>query len=471
MDRAKEAAATMRLGGGIGYGFSTLRPFGALIKKLESYTTGPVSFMNILDAVCGCVSSAGHRRGAQMAVLLICHPDIERFIHAKQNGTALRNFNLSVAITDAFMKALQSKTPFDLTFEEEVYRTVNPDSLWEMLMRSTWDWADPGVLFIDRINQMNNLWYCETIEATNPCGEQPLPPYGACLLGSFNLVRCLKHTGSKFVFDWDLLKEAIPHVVRAMDNVIDRTLYPLHEQEQEAKEKRRMGLGVTGLANTLEALGFRYGDEGFLDTERAVLSFLRDHTYLASVDLAKEKGSFKKFKKHEYLSGQFIRTLPDNVKDGIEQHGIRNSHLLSIAPTGTISLAAGNVSSGIEPVMEYEYKRDIITPQGKQTFTLSDYGYRELGIRGQRVKELGVDAHVDVLITAQPYVDSAVSKTVNIPKDYDWTAFKDVYLKAYLGGAKGCTTYREGGKRESIFSDINENDSCTIDAEGRKSCE
>lgn len=470
MNCAKEAAATMRLGGGIGYDFSQLRPYGALIKKLQCYTSGPVSFMTIFDALCGCISSAGHRRGAQMGVLRVDHPDIERFIHAKQDTTSLRNFNLSVAITDEFMDALKRKIPFKLRFEGEVYREVDPVMLWEMLMRSTYDYAEPGVIFIDQVNQRNNLYYCEKIAASNPCGEQPLPPYGACLLGSFNLTQFLKHTGTQYVFDWDLFKGTIPHVVRAMDNVIDRTIYPLHEHEQEAKDKRRMGLGITGLANTLEAMGYPYGSESFLDIEGQVLEQLRDHTYLTSVELAKEKGHFKKFDRVKYLEGQFIQTLPEPIQGQIEKYGMRNSHLTSIAPTGTISLAAGNVSSGIEPVMDYEYVRDIITPQGKEKFTLSDYGYREFGVKGKRVQDVTVDDHVNVLSTAQRYIDSAISKTCNIPKDYPFSDFKDVYIKAYLVGAKGCTTYRSGGKRESIFS-ASEGESCTIDEAGRKSCE
>lgn len=471
MNRAKEAAATMRLGGGIGYDFSTLRPFGSMIKKLQSSTSGPLAFMIIFDAICSCISSAGHRRGAQMGVLRIDHPDIERFIHSKQNTTQLRNFNISAAITDEFMSALKARKPFDLRFDGEVYCTVDPVSLWEMLMRSTWDWADPGVLFIDRINEWNNLHYCETIAATNPCGEQPLPPYGACLLGSLNLVRFLKHTGSRYVFDWELFQNCIPHIVRAMDNVIDRTIYPLHEQEKEAKNKRRMGIGVTGLANTLETLGYPYGSDAFLESEGNLLRCLRDHTYQASIDLAKEKGSFKKFKKDKYLNGKFIQTLPEGIQGGIEKYGIRNSHLLSIAPTGTISIAAGNISYGIEPVMDYEYNREVLTPEGKKTFTLSDFAYREFGTRGKRIKDLQVQDHINVLVTAQKYVDSAVSKTVNIPKDYSWNDFKDVYIRAYEGGAKGCTTYREGGKRESIFSEKDGGSSCTIDEAGRKSCE
>lgn len=469
MHRATQAAATMRLGGGIGYDFSTLRPFGDLIKKLQSYTSGPLAFMNIYDAVCECVSSAGHRRGAQMGVLRIDHPDIERFIHAKQNATAFQNFNISVGVTDHFMHCLKHRIPFPLTFEGKVYRTVDPTSLWDMLMRSTYDWADPGVLFIDRINAWNNLHWCEVIAATNPCGEQPLPPYGACLLGSFNLVRFLRHTGSRFEFDYDLLKGAIPHVVRAMDNVIDRTIYPLPEQELEAKSKRRMGLGVTGLANTLEALGYPYGSSEFLGAQRNIHRFMRDEVYQASIDLAKEKGSFKLLDKGKYLEGKFIQTLPNHIKDGIEKHGIRNSHLLSIAPTGTISLSAGNVSSGVEPVYKYEYSRKILMEDGsKNTYDLSDFGYRELGIKGKRIADIGVKEHVDVLITAQEFVDSAVSKTCNVPTDYDWDSFKKVYEIAYEGGAKGCTTYREGGKRESIFGEAT---SCTIDEAGRKSCE
>lgn len=469
MHRATQAAATMRLGGGIGYGFSHLRPYGDLIKKLQSYTSGPLAFMRIYDAVCECVSSAGHRRGAQMGVLRIDHPDIERFIHSKQNSTEFKNFNISVGVTDEFMRCLKNKLPFPLTFEGKVYRTVDPVMLWDMLMRSTWDWADPGVLFIDRINDWNNLYYCEIIEATNPCGEQPLPAYGACLLGSFNLVRFLRHTGSRFEFDYGLLKGTIPHVVRAMDNVVDRTIYPLPEQEMEAKSKRRMGLGITGLANTLEALGFPYGSDGFLDCQRNIQRLIRNDVYQSSIDLAKEKGSFEKLDKGKYLEAKFIKTLPDNIRDGIEQHGIRNSHLLSIAPTGTISLAAGNVSSGIEPPYDYEYSRKILMEDGsKNTYDLSDFGYRELGVNGKTVKTIGVEEHVNVLVTAQEFVDSAVSKTCNVPTDYDWHSFKQVYEKAYDRGAKGCTTYRKGGKRDSIFD---ESQSCTIDEAGRKSCE
>lgn len=796
MNVANMAAATMRLGGGIGYDFSTLRPSGALIKKLQSHTSGPVSFMKIFDAVCGCISSAGHRRGAQMGVLRIDHPDIEKFIHAKQNTTELRNFNISVAVTDEFMTCLTIGKPFKLKFGGDVYREVDPAALWDMLMRSTYDWAEPGILFIDRINQYNNLWYTEKITATNPCvsgdtpiltstgfrpiqecegkeisvwngfewttvtpyitghdrpgvyitfsdgseltcttnhrfalkgsqikeaseltvddtleqfsfpviengndlgralpythgfyagdgshenardrdsiwlygekkkllpyltyhsvvecagdrlyvqlpkddwsktfvpgvdwsvtsrlswlaglsdsdgnlqygsgdlfpalvissvdrtflmkvkqlchtlgldcslrlmklggeksmpngrggtqtyscqpcyrliltpwsvsqlirlgfvtyrlqlpaasqrygrkyyvkvvsvtpigtipttycftdpirgrgifgcvstpqcGEQPLGPHAACLLGSFNLTKYLakpRSSAQYYEFDYGAFARDIPVVVRAMDNVIDRTIYPLYEQEEEHKATRRMGLGVTGLANTLEAMGYPYGSPEFLLEQGKILTILRDVAYSSSVALAHEKGPFPRFSQ-DYVEGRFIQTLPHDIQEAIAKYGIRNSHLLSIAPTGTISLSAGNVSSGIEPVYEYTYRRDINTPTGTKNVEISDWAYRELGVTGKTVKggTVSVDDHLKVLATAQRFVDSAVSKTINIPHDYPWNDFKHVYVKAYDWGAKGCTTYRVGGKRESIFS---EGAACTIDEHGKKTCE
>jgi ribonucleoside-diphosphate reductase alpha chain len=462
MDRAKEAAATMRLGGGIGYDFSPLRPNGALIKQLQSQTSGPLAFMRIFDAVCACVSSAGHRRGAQMGVLRIDHPDIERFIHAKQDRVSLTRFNLSTAITDKFMEALKVDGMFDLVFKGEVHRTIKANDLWNMLMRSTWDWAEPGSLFIDTINKWNNLYWLEYIAATNPCGEQPLPPFGACLLGSFNLVQYLKWTGTKYEFDWDYFGGSVAPVIRAMDNVIDRTIYPLKEQEYEAKAKRRMGVGVTALANTLEAMGFPYGSDGFVDYEGRILELLRDKAYDTSADLAQEKGEFPLFDSDKYGDALFIKTLPEQLQEKVRK-GMRNSHLLSIAPTGTISFTAGNVSSGIEPVYDYEYKRNVETFDGKQEYTLSDFAYREMGIKGRTVKngDITIDEHLAVLATAQKYVDSAVSKTINIPPGYSWDDFKQVYVKAYDLNCKGCTTYRTDGERESIFSEIGDDATAT----------
>lgn len=453
MQKAKEAGQTMRLGGGIGYDFSTLRPKGERIKSQGSQSSGPVSFMDIFDAICGTIASAGHRRGAQMGVLRVDHPDIMEFIHAKRNDSRLTRFNISVGVTDEFMEAVKNDDNFDLRWRGKVYDTVKARSLWDQIMRSTWDWAEPGVLFIDRINDTNNLWYCETIASTNPCGEQPLPPYGACLLGSFNLVKYVGEKEGVRYFDFARFREDIPHVVRAMDNIIDIGVYPLDAQEEEGKNKRRMGLGVTGLANAIEYLGYPYASEKFLEVTEQVLGMLRDEAYRASVELAKEKGAFPLFDKEKYLQGKFIQTLPDDIREGIAKYGIRNSHLTSIAPTGTISLSADNISSGIEPVFTYTYTRTIQTFEGPIYEEVSDYAYREWGVKGRRAGEIDVEDHVKVLVAAQKYVDSACSKTCNVGDDVSWERFKDVYMKAYEGGAKGCTTFRASGKRYGILNE------------------
>lgn len=460
MDRAKEAFATMRRGGGIGYDFSTLRPRGALIKKLQSQASGPISFMEIFDAVCRCVASSGHRRGAQMAVLRIDHPDIEEFIHAKQNETRFRGFNTSIGVTDRFMECLKSGEPFELTWNGEVYKEINAAALWETIMRSTWDWAEPGVLFIDTINRMNNLWYCEKIAATNPCGEQPLPPYGACLLGSLNLVKYVVGFGARRVFDWDAFGADIPVIIRAMDNIVDRAKYPMYEQEKEAKSKRRMGIGVTGLANAVEALGFPYGSEGFIKYEEQILERLRNDCYRASVKLAEEKGAFPMLDKAMYLQSQFIQQLPLDIQEGIAKHGIRNSHLTSIAPTGTISLCADNVSSGLEPVFDYSFDRTVQSFDGPRVETVEDYGARVFHHKGKRSRanEVSVAEHLAVLSAAAPYIDSAVSKTCNVGGDTTWDQFKQIYVDAWENGCKGCTTFRVDGKRSGIFS-VKEEDS------------
>ena len=449
MDRAKEAALTMQKGGGIGYDFSNIRPRGDLIKSLDSKSSGPISFMGIFDAVCQTIASSGHRRGAQMGVLRVDHPDILEFIRAKRNTTQLTGFNVSVGITDAFMEAVQSGgTEFELTFEGKVYSVINPQELWDEIMESTWDWAEPGVLFVDRINEMNNLYYCETIETTNPCGEQPLPAYGACLLGSFNLTKYI--VGDKF--DFPQFKKDIPHVVRAMDNVIDRTIYPLPAQADEARNKRRMGLGVTGLANAGEILGYPYASEEFLGWAEKVFACLRDNTYRASARLAKEKGAFPMYRE-DYLKSNFIRTLPASVKKEIREHGIRNSHLTSIAPTGTISLVADNVSSGIEPVFSHYYDRIIQTFDGPKTERVEDYAY-SLGVEGRTANETSVDDHLAVLSLAQHYVDSACSKTINVGDSVTYDDFKDIYFNAWKSGTKGCTTFRLNGKRYGILETV-----------------
>ena len=451
MQAARNAAKTMQLGGGIGYDFSTLRPRGALIRSLDSRSSGPMSFMGIFDAICKTISSAGHRRGAQMGVLRVDHPDIEQFIRAKNNSTELTQFNISVGVTDKFMEAVKADEDFDLEFEGRVYKTVSARALWDDILRSTWDWAEPGILFIDRINRKNNLHYCEYIAATNPCGEQPLPPNGACLLGSFNLTKYIVQHDGKYVFNLNMLKNDIPHVVRAMDNVVDRATYPLPEQEQEAKNKRRMGLGVTGVANAIEALGFEYGSDDFIRVFEEIMGTIRDGAYRTSIELAKEKGAFPLFSQ-EYLASEFAKTLPIDIRTEIAKHGIRNSHLLSVAPTGTISLSADNVSSGIEPVFSLGYDRTIQTFDGPKVERVDDYGYREFGIKGKTADELSVFDHVRVLNVASRFVDSACSKTCNVGDDVTWEEFKQVYMDAYEGGSSGCTTFRGSGKRYGILN-------------------
>ena len=480
MKAATDAAETMRMGGGIGYDFSTIRPRGDLISKTGSPSSGPVSFMSIFDAVCGTVASAGHRRGAQMGVLSVSHPDIEEFIRAKRNSHSLTNFNISIGITDKFMEAVENNEGFDLVFEDRKYRTINARSLWDEIMRSTWEWAEPGVLFIDRINEMNNLWYCETIAATNPCAEQPLPPNGACLLGSVNLVRYVKKRveqgdGIQPYFDLNQLLADIPDIVRAMDNIVDRALYPLTAQYEEATSKRRMGLGFTGVANALEALGHPYGSDTFITFLSELTRTFTNEVYFASAMLAAEKGSFPLYDKEKYLAGKFIQKLDKETRDAIDKYGIRNSHLTSIAPTGTISLTADNVSSGIEPVFSYGFDRTIQTYEGPRVERIDDYGVRVFGVKGKTADACSVREHVDVLIATSEWIDSAVSKTCNVGDEVTYEDFKDVYMRAWKGGCKGATTFRAAGKRMGILNAApqeGEGAACYIDATtGKKTCE
>lgn len=489
MLRAGEAAETMRMGGGDGYDFSTIRPRNSRIVSLDSRASGPLSFMEIYDSVCSTVASAGNRRGAQMGVLRVDHPDIEEFIHAKQNSHRLTNFNLSVAVTDEFMEAVEAGGTFNLRHGDQVYKTVDARALWEEIMRSTWDWAEPGVLFIDTINRMNNLHYCETIAATNPCAEQPLPPNGACLLGSFNLVKYVEPLDNqedlfenKYQFNWERFKHDIYPVVVAMDNVIDVAVYPLPAQAEEAKSKRRMGLGITGLANAGEAVtGQPYGSKAFLQFTEEVMAVLRDTAYRSSISLACEKGPFPLFDANAFTRSQFVNTLPSNLIYDIKKYGIRNSHLISIAPTGTISLCADNVSSGIEPVFALSQKRTIKFDEGDQEVILNDYGLEHFHVAGKTADECSVDDHVNVLLAVQPYVDSAVSKTCNVGDEVSWDEFKEIYQAAYRGGAKGATTFRANGKRGGILKKLdsgenlgNDDDgaACYVDFEtGIKTCE
>lgn len=453
MEKASEAAETMRRGGGIGYDFSKIRPRGDRIKSLDSQSSGPISFMGIFDAVCQTIASSGHRRGAQMGVLRVDHPDIEEFVAAKRNSDKLTGFNVSVGVTDEFMEAVLNDRDdsFTLRFDGIEYKTISAKALWDEIMSSTWDWAEPGVLFIDRIAEYNNLHYCEEITATNPCGEQPLPAYGACLLGSFNLT---KYVTDNKEFDFTQFKKDIPEVVQAMDNVIDRTIYPLKQQSDEAKNKRRMGLGLTGLANAGEMLGLPYASPQFLVWAEKVFACLRDNCYRASARLAAEKGPFPLYRE-DYLKSNFVRGLPASVKKEIREHGIRNSHLTSIAPTGTISLVADNVSGGIEPVFSHYYDRTIQTFDGPKVERVEDYAYAR-GVECRTANDISVQEHLAVLLLAQNYIDSACSKTCNVGDDVTYDEFKQVYVDAWKGGAKGCTTFRLSGKRFGILQTVEE---------------
>lgn len=462
-DMLKEAALTMQQGGGIGYDFSTIRPKGALVTGVAADASGPLSFMDVWDSMCRTIMSAGSRRGAMMATMRCDHPDIEDFITAKSDAARLRMFNVSVLVTDPFMEAVKANGPWDLVFDGKVYQTVKARGLWSKIMRSTYDYAEPGVIFIDRINKANNLRYCETIAATNPCGEQPLPPYGACLLGSINLARLVK---DPFEADADLdidgLSKLVATAVRMMDNVVDASEFPLPQQAQEAQAKRRIGLGVTGLADALLMTGLRYGsDEAARQTDRWLHAIARA-AYLASVELAKEKGAFPLFDADPFLASDAMMQMDEDVRDQIRTHGIRNALLTSIAPTGTISLYAGNVSSGIEPVFAYAYTRKVLQKDGTRTeeevvdyavqMWRDKYGDADLPDYFVNAQTLAPLDHVKMQAAAQKWVDSSISKTINCPEDISFDDFQDVYMQAYETGCKGCTTYRPNDVTGSVLS-------------------
>ncbi len=462
-DMLKEAALTMQQGGGIGYDFSTIRPKGADVRGVAADASGPLSFMDVWDSMCRTIMSAGSRRGAMMATMRCDHPDIEDFITAKSDAARLRMFNLSVLVTDAFMAAVKADKDWDLQFEGKVMRTVPARKLWDEIMRSTYDFAEPGVIFIDRINQKNNLSYVETISATNPCGEQPLPPYGACLLGSINLARLVRDPfEAKAGIDETALDELVSVAVRMMDNVVDASQFPLAEQKQEAQAKRRIGLGVTGLADALLMLGLRYGSEEAAEQTGAWLRRITHAAYRASVGLAREKGAFPLFDKDKYPECGIIPDLDADLRDEIAAHGIRNALLTSIAPTGTISLYAGNVSSGIEPVFAYSYSRKVLQNDGTHTEEeVEDYAvqlwrqkfgdadFPDYFVNAQTLAPL---EHVRMQAAAQKWIDSSISKTINVPENIEFEAFKDVYLAAWDQGCKGCTTYRPNAVTGSVLT-------------------
>ncbi len=450
----REAALTMQQGGGIGYDFSTLRPKGAAVHGVGADASGPISFMDVWDAMCRTIMSAGARRGAMMGTLRCDHPDIEAFIDAKSAGDRLRNFNLSVLVTDAFMQAVEDDSSWDLVFGGKTWRTTSARALWDRIMRATYNSAEPGVIFIDRINALNNLGYCETINATNPCGEQPLPPYGACLLGSINLAGLVRAPfTAQAELDEGELARLTRIAVRFLDNVIDVSRFPLPAQQQEAKQKRRIGLGVTGLANALVFCRTRYGSpESIALTERWI-RICRDAAYDESAELAAQKGPFPLYQRDEYLRRPNIIALPQPIRDRIAQSGIRNGLLTSIAPTGTISLLAGNISSGIEPVFANSFRRNVLLADGsRREERVSDFAYRafraafgeetELPDYFVSAHQLSPAEHLSVQAAAQKFIDSSISKTINCPPDISFDDFKQVYRTAYREGCKGCTTYR-----------------------------
>ena len=462
-DGLREAALTMQQGGGIGYDFSTIRPKGSAVMGVAADASGPLSFMDVWDAMCRTIMSAGSRRGAMMATMRCDHPDIEAFIGAKSDPVRLRMFNMSVLITDPFMAAVKSGAAWNLQFGGKVYRTVQARDLWDQIMKSTYDFAEPGVIFIDRINAANNLNYVETIAATNPCGEQPLPPYGACLLGSINLSRLVLDPFAPTArLDETALSDLTATAVRMMDNVVDASRFPLPQQEAEARAKRRIGLGVTGLADALLMVGSRYGSDQAAALTETWMHQIARAAYLASVDLAREKGAFPLFDADKYLASGTMQHMDADVCAAIRQYGIRNALLTSIAPTGTISLYAGNVSSGIEPVFAYAYTRKVLQKDGSRTEEeVVDYAvqlWRDLHgdaplpdyfVNAQTLPPLD---HVKMQGAAQKWVDSSISKTINCPEDISFDDFKQVYMAAWDQGCKGCTTYRPNAVTGSVLS-------------------
>lgn len=458
-----EAAQTLQQGGGIGHDFSTLRPKGAAVMSVGADASGPLSFMDVWDSMCRTIMSAGARRGAMMGTLACDHPDIEAFVDAKRDARLLRNFNVSVLVSDAFMQAVSDDVEWPLQFSGKVYKTVQARDLWQRIMRATYDVAEPGVIFIDRVNELNPLSYCETISCTNPCGEQPLPPYGACLLGSLNLTRfVIDPFTDEARLDVARLQEVAAIAVRFLDNVVDVSNYPIPQQRAEAVAKRRLGLGVTGLANALFMCGLRYGSTPAVEATKSWMRSIEQAALATSIEMSEEKGAFPMFDDVAYLQTDYAQKLPEELRAAISRFGLRNGLLTSIAPTGTISLLAGNVSSGIEPVFSLSQHRKILNRDGShRSEVLEDFGYaawRKTKARQRpevlvTMADLTADEHLAMQAAAQAHVDSSISKTINVPADYSFENFTSVYEKAWALGLKGCTTFRPNAVTGSVLSD------------------
>lgn len=488
------AALTMQQGGGIGTDFSPIRPSGAVVSQTGSVASGPLSFMEIWNAMCGTIMSGGSRRGAMMGTLADNHPDLPDFITAKRQAGRLTNFNVSVLISDAFMAAVEANSAWDLGFPVPpadpeqlvdtlqrdgkpwyVYRRLPARELWDAIIHNTYDWAEPGVIFIDRVNALNNLAYAETIRCTNPCGEQPLPPNGDCNLGCVNLATLVRDPfTAQAQFDFERLDQIAQIGMRFLDNVVDVSRYPLPEQEREARDKRRTGLGIMGLGNALQMLRLRYGSPEALDMTGRIMERLRDSAYRASIDLARERGPFPLYDRDRYLDRPFVRSLPVDIRERLAQDGIRNGVLLTIAPTGTTAIYYNNVSSGLEPTFGWRYFRKVLQPDGSQReFAVLDAGFdaycRHHGLDPNTAStaalpdymvtalELSVEDHVKTQAVCQAYVDASVSKTINCPADISFENFREVYSLAYRLGTKGCTTYRPSGVRGAVLSTVSEN--------------
>ena len=487
----EEGAVTMQRGGGVGYDFSTIRPSGALAHTTGSIASGPVSFMDVWDAMCATIQSTGSRRGAMMATLRCDHPDIVAFIEAKRGTGRLRHFNLSVQVTDAFMQAIERDATWPLVFPAarlagasetvlrewpgeasavpcRIVRRLPARVLWDTMMRAGYDSGEPGVLYIDRVNRLNNLGYCERITATNPCGEVPLPPYGACDLGAINLTRLILDPFTPQArLDVDRLLQIVPVAVRLLDNVIDASGLPLVRQEQAARKARRIGLGVTGLADALIMLGLPYGSDASLALAGDVMRMICHAAYQQSIAIAREKGCFPDFDRQRFLAAPFISALSADIQDGIARHGIRNSHLLAVAPAGTISLLAGNVSSGIEPVFAADHQRTVLDANGEpRHFFLTDYAVRLWRQRHGRVDgrpaelltaaELPLEAHLAMQAALQPFVDNSIAKTINVQAETGFEEFASLYKRAYDKGLKGCTAFRPTASTGAVLAGARE---------------